>query len=622
MNAPAAAGDSSAAPDAAPRYALPLLLVLAGAYFALAIPFGLELGDSGMILLPSRRVMHGAVPYRDFIHMYGPSLFYVNGALLAAVGSGLYALRWAVLAIKLTTVALVYLCARQMASPGRSVLAAALTTAIWGAPWWLFNTPYANHYALTLSLAGLWLSLALPAPLLARSAAAGLCFGLAATFKQTSGLFGLLAFSVGLVLAPGASLPGAPAWLHGRLGAAVRWAVIGVTGLMIATYLAPHSDWWTRLVLGLPTLVLLGEAAHREWRGALPAGERAAGVAAIVVAGLAAAVPVAAWIAFFAVEGALRAFVFSTISGLPQSLLWFDPYFRPAWPAWLAAGGIVALAIGLWRRRRAPWVAAAIAAVAVAGVAAGGGWNGAAFGVLALLLPAIAWGGVIALRPGARPWPSPALVRFAAFGAVSLAFLYPSGDFWHVAMAAPGFLPLAAGLSARWPTRGTWWIPTAAAVAVALLLAAPFVHALAATAAAGGAAPTSGPLRGIVAPPPGGPAADVVANALRQRPGAPLLAVTADSLFYILSERDSALPAGEFTLYLIGFGLVDDGVARALLPESQVIDVLQAARPTLVESAATRHLFRRVYPAAAAAIDAHYRVAVDAPPYRVLEWAS
>jgi hypothetical protein len=604
----------------APLYAAALLLI-AVAYFALSLPFGLELADTGMILLPSRRVLQGAVPYRDFIHLYGPSLFYLNGALLQAAGLELYGLRWAVLGVKVLAVAAVYLCARRLAPAAAALAAALLTVAIWGAPWWLFSTPYANHYALTLSLAGLWLSLALPASLLVRCAAAGLCFGLAATFKQTSGLFGLLALAVSLLLA-GAEPAAAPAMLAGPAGRAVRWLTIAVTGALLAAYVAPRNDGWTLAVVAAPAAALLALAGWREWRDVLPAGERAAGAAAIVVAGLAAAVPVAAYGAFFAARGALAAFVHDSISGLPQRMQWFDPYFRPPWPAWVAAAGSVAGVAAARRGGGAAWGVVALAAAAVLGVLLRGAadWSAIWIGALALLLPAIAWGGLLALAR--QPAAPAALVRFASFAAVSLLFLYPSGDVWHIAMAAPAFLPLAAGLAAGGTPRRRG-AASGAAVLLALLLASPFVRTLAATVAAGAATPASGPLRGIADAPPYGPAVRTVTDALRQRPaGAPMLVTTAESLFYLLAQRDSALPAGEFIIYLISFRLITDDDARALLPEREVVEALRGAHPTLVENAATRERFRRVYPRAAAMIDAHYRVAVDAPPFRVLEWTS
>ena len=605
------------------------LLCVAAVYFSLSLPLGLELGDGGMILYPSWRVARGAVPYRDFTQLFGPSLFYANAAVLAVFGPDLYALRWVVLAVKLTTVGLVYLGARRVAGPAWALAAAAFATVLWGAPWWLFTTPYANHFALALCLAGLWLSLALPAPLVVRCAAAGLCFGLAATFKQTSGLFGLMALALSLLLAPADERLAGPPWFAGALGAALRWLTLAGSAAVVIAYLAPQQTAWTLLALAAPTAALLVLLARREWRGALDPATRAAGAAGILAAGAAAALPLLGYALFFAAHGALRDFVFNTARGLPERVHWFVPYFAPAWPAWVGVAGGVSLLVAAraWGRGAAwrGWAAlAALAAIAVGWAvwadAALGGAN--AFGALALVLPLLAWAGVAELARAPRPPAAPA--RFAVFAVVSLLFLYPGGDLWHVAMIAPAFLPLAAHLGERGlgevaPRRGA---PLRLAVGgLALLLALPFLHGLvSALLAARGVAPARAGARGIVDPSPRFRAAAALGDYLAQRPGAPLLVTGNDSLFYVLAGRDSALAADEFVLYLVSFGVVADDTARELLPEPRVLERLAAAQPTIVEAPGSER-FRRVYPQAAAWIDAHYRAAPAPAPYRVLEWS-
>ena len=609
------------------------LLCVAGVYFSLSLPLGLELGDGGMILYPSWRVARGAVPYRDFTQLFGPSLFYANAAVMAVFGPDLYALRWAVLGLKLAAVGLVYLCARRVAAPAWALAAAAFATVVWGAPWWLFTTPYANHFALTLCLAGLWVSLALPARLVARCAAAGLCFGLAATFKQTSGLFGLMALMLSLLLAPADEPTGGPAWAGGALGRAVRWLAIAGGAVLAVAYLAPRQTAWTLLALATPMAALLVMLARREARGDGDPSSRAASVAGILAAGVAAALPLAAYALFFAAHGALRAFVFNTAHGLPEQMRWFVPFFAPAWPAWAAVAGGVALLASLQARRRgAAWhwsaalavVAVLLVARAVVADAAVGSWAATPFGTLALLLPLIAWGGVFEIARRPRPPAGP--TRFAVFAAVSLLFLYPAGDLWHVAMNAPAFLPLLAHQGERWlggDRSAAGRAPLAlAASGLTLFLAAPFVHALAsAMIAAHGVPPTSARARGIVDPSPRFAAVAAVSDYLAQRPDAPLLITGNDSLLYLLAGRDSALTHDEFVLYLIGFGVVADDTARELLPEAAVLARLDLVHPTIVEAASGTGNFRRVYPQVAAWIEAHYQPATAPPPYRVLEWS-
>ena len=242
------------------------LVALGVVYFARALPLGLELTENGMILYPSWRVARGAVPYRDFVQLFGPSLYYANAAVFAFAGPELLAVRWLVLVLKVVILALAYLCARRVASTAWALACVVALGLVWGTPWWLFNTPYANHFALALCLAGVWLSLALPARLVVRSAAAGLCFGAAATFKQTSGLFALMALALALLISPTDEPAGGPRWLMGHGGRLVRWLALAASAALVVAYFAPGWTAWTLLALALPVAVLLAALARREWQ--------------------------------------------------------------------------------------------------------------------------------------------------------------------------------------------------------------------------------------------------------------------------------------------------------------------------------------------------------------------
>lgn len=629
------AGALAPARPRAGRRALAALAVLglAVAWFAPSVRLGLEMVENGMILYPSWRVAHGAVPYRDFVQLFGPSLFYVNAAVLSLFGADLVAIRWIVLALKVATLAAAYLCARRVASTAWALGVVVAVGVVWGTPWWLFSTPYANHFALALCLAGCWLSLALPVPLAFRGAAAGLCFGLAATFKQTSGLFALVALALALLLSPADEDVSGPRWLMGRLGGLLRWLTLAASAALLAAYFAPRWTGWTLLALAAPAATLLAVAARREWAGHLDPRARAAGTAALLAAGAAAALPVFLYALVFAAHGALGAFLFNTVRGLPERVQWFVPYVAPPWASWaaVATAALGLAALRAWRRG-ATWGWRAAAALAAGGGAAvvvaasdtPGMWVPVAFGAGALLLPAIAWGGIAELAGTRRP--DAALARVACFAIISLAFLYPAGDYWHVLMVAPAFLPLLAHQGERWmrvdrPARSA--LPLALAVAaLALFLVTPFLRMRSEQLAAARAiAPAQGPLGGLVEASPRFRAAAAVAEHLGARPGAPLLVTGSESLLYVLTGRDSSLAPDEFVIYLIGFDLIAPEVARELLPEARVLAQLDATRPTIVEVDPASARFRRLYPIAARWIDAHYRAALTPAPYRVLEWA-
>jgi len=341
-------------------------------------------------------------------------------------------------------------------------------------------------------------------------------------------------------------------------------------------------------------------------------------------------VPLLAYAVIFAADGALGAFLFNTVRGLPDRVRWFVPFVVPPWQSWATVAAAMSgfAALHAWRRG-APW--GAPAAVAVAGglvvavaIAASPMPEAITFGTAVLLCPLIAWGGVVELVR--RPPPSAAVARVAAFAVLSLLFFYPAGDPWHVLMMTPAFVPLLAHQGTRWMrvdahARSAAPLALAAALA-AVFLIAPFLRIRGAElAAARAAAPAPAWAAGIVDGAPRFAAVRTVTDYLAQRPGEPLLVTTGDSLLYVLTGRDSSLAAEEFVLYLIGFDIIGDDTARELLPEARVLGALDASHPTIVEAAANSARFRRVYPQAAAWIDAHYRPATTTPAYRVLEWA-
>ena len=175
-----------------------VVAVLAGAYFALGIRYtvGWESGwiDSGLVVYGSWRVADGALPYRDFDHVYGPAVFFWNGALLRAFGADLHVIRASLVVVK--TLLAVGVHALATAAAGRTWAAVAATgflVVVWGAPLWLFAEPYAQHYGVLLAVAGAAAFLAMPARPYVAALLAGLSFGCAAAFKLTCGVVGLSA---------------------------------------------------------------------------------------------------------------------------------------------------------------------------------------------------------------------------------------------------------------------------------------------------------------------------------------------------------------------------------------------------------------------------------------------
>jgi hypothetical protein len=105
----------------------------------------LEWVDEGMIVYPSWRTAEGALPYVTFTHVYGPSLFFLNGGLMRVFGADLGVVRLFLVAVKACVVVEVYVLARSVAPAWIALVVSALLVAVWGTPIWLFNAPYATY---------------------------------------------------------------------------------------------------------------------------------------------------------------------------------------------------------------------------------------------------------------------------------------------------------------------------------------------------------------------------------------------------------------------------------------------------------------------------------------------
>src|SRR5439155_847446 len=178
-----------------------------------------------------------AMPDAGFHQLYGPSVFFVNGALLKLFGADLRAIRLSLVALKAVVVVFVYLLTRRVASRPVALVLYGLLVAIWGMPIWLFNTPYATYYATALSLAGLLLASAERA----RWIASGVCMGLAMTFKQTQGIFAFLAIVLFvIVMTPPRAGPATHAARARQWAGGVRILALGGTLAFAVAYVAPH----------------------------------------------------------------------------------------------------------------------------------------------------------------------------------------------------------------------------------------------------------------------------------------------------------------------------------------------------------------------------------------------
>ncbi len=623
---------------------MPVLLAVGAAlYFRLGAPYTMEWTDQGQIVYPSWRVAEGAMPYRDFYHVYGPALFYVNGALLRVFGADLTVLRAALVLLKALIAALVYLGARTLAPWPFALGSYVLCVAVWGAPWWVFNTPYANHFALALTFAGMLL-----VARRGRSAAAcllaGLCFGVAALFKQTAGLFALVSLVLFLIwdtqatraAPPGGKTPAAGLDLVARAARGV--ALVAALGLF-ALYLANGGERWNATLLVAPVGLSIALLGARELRGAGDPAARVQSLGRMLAAAAGLSIPLAACAAYYAWHGALTALVFNTVRGLPELVHWFIPLPMEGRAVALAAG-LVAVLAGLraWRVFAAQHPAAvaptatALALVAVVAAAflwRDWWWFSDVFRLLYAVPLALVWAAlprvVLPRRSGTAP---PALAAFFFFAASSLLLLHPGGDLPHILMGLPAFLPLLAVQLARLhgaePGRAAAMVSAACLTLLLLVLCAPFALALA-TAPAALPAGWTGFARapGVRdAAPKFRDATELVRAIDAQPPARPLFAIANAQMLYFLAGRPSALGREEYLLYLVAADVIAADTVRDLLPPAAITTRLEALRPLVIDepgSALGEH-FRRVYPEVAAYIDAHTRAVRTAGVFRLLDW--
>ncbi|MCW5890580.1 MAG: hypothetical protein KIT14_08510 [bacterium] len=552
-----------------------LLALAATAYLAFGLHLGLEWIDEGHIVYPAWRVARGELPYRDFQQLYGPSVFVLNGALLRLFGEELAVVRAGLLAVKLLLGALVFVLARDVAGRGLALAVTAAFVVIWGTPIWVFNAPYANHYALACQLLAVAVLLRGRARPLVAALVAGVLVGVGMTFKQTAGVFA--AVTVALFLLAPDRTQGEPAWR--RL---LWWAAVLATAGVVVAYLRERTP--AALVLALPLAGLVAVAAGRGG-GDRGGGVRAQPFAALLVfAAGAALAPVAVGVVF-AAEGTLGRLLADTLLELPQRVAWFIPLKPPDVRGWFGAGtfGLV-----LWLPVFVPLAAVPLLAARRSG-------------------------------PGgdAAPW----LLAWTAAGCCLA--MYPAADMPHALMLLPALLPLLAwALAVAAGPRGVRRaavLALAAAIAVAILRT-PVQQARAVIAAPiGPTLPRAAGIRTI--PVAADDNAALLALLAKEPAERELLILPSEQMTYFLAGRRAALQDREYVLYLATTGFVHPEDARAAFDEEGAIARLVATRPLVIEHDVGPYLarVRTMFPTLAAFLDKYYRERERAGRYTVLE---
>ena len=206
--------------------------LVAAAYSLTLRRYGIELADEGALLAHMDRVAHGQVPYRDFHVGYGPALYWLHVPVFAWWGVSIGTVRSGLAIVHGVRSALTARLAGTFGGRGWATVAVVLLIGFFlpvapgiCAPG---NVPYPAWYADALGLIAILLLGRQQAPVLL----VGVLWGIVFAFKQNTGVLGLGAAAVTIVLA-GRTEEGA-----GRgIGGAIALALLAGVALLLHEFL-------------------------------------------------------------------------------------------------------------------------------------------------------------------------------------------------------------------------------------------------------------------------------------------------------------------------------------------------------------------------------------------------
>jgi hypothetical protein len=290
------------------RILFALVLILSALYMAKELKRGWMPSDDGMLGESAERVLHGALPHRDYHELYTGLLSYLDAAAFRALGTNLASLRYMLFVFFLAWVpAFHYSASRFVSAP----LAAATTllAVAWGPPNWATPLPsWYNLFFATFGLAALlryievqskrWLIIA------------GICGGISFLFKMT-GLYFVAGALLFLAFHEQTSRSTEPA---GRRELAVYrifliLSVFSYEALLLGL-LRKQANAATYLYFWLPNVTIGATIIWYEFYGKTNRDRRFSFLfREVILFGAGVALPIAAFLTPYLLTGSLSAFV-------------------------------------------------------------------------------------------------------------------------------------------------------------------------------------------------------------------------------------------------------------------------------------------------------------------------